>query len=170
MSYDVTVGFSSQKTFVSWLIRVFTGSRWAHSWIEYRSGLWGGRWIAHSTGAGVQKVPAEQLKAVWSSWVGYSCEIDLTPGIRTNRSYVGTGYDFVSLGGHILRLMTWWLLGRRILNPSRDASKVTCSEFVARILKGAGVPGTEEWDPETMDSGALQSFCETSPYFTKVQG
>lgn len=164
----IVVGFSRGNSWLATAIRWFTKSHWAHTWIEYPSHTWGGRWIAHATDRGVVKEPAEPKLRNWVVVARYEARPDLTKGLEACRGYVGKPYDFMAVAGHVVRITGHWLTGRRLFNPSRDAARLTCSEFVARILQAAGVPGTEEWDPESITPGDIEKLCSASDNFQKV--
>jgi hypothetical protein len=165
----IVVGFSRGRSWLAAAIRWFTGSSWAHCWIEYPSRAWGGRWIAHATGRGVLKELAQPKLDYWRVLARYEVRAPgITQGMEACRMYVGKPYDFMAIVGHVIRLVAHWATGRRFFNPSRDAARLTCSEFVARILQGAGVKGTETWDPESIAPGDIEKLCSASDDFHRL--
>jgi hypothetical protein len=146
-------------------IRWFTSSYWAHTWIEYPSHVWGGRWIAHATERGIVKEPAEPKLKKWGAVARYGAPPNVTKGLEACRGYVGKPYDFMAIAGHVVRIVGHWLTGKRLFNPSRDAARLTCSEFVAKILIEAEIVGTEDWDSESITPGDIERLCSTSEDF-----
>lgn len=143
-------------------IRWFTGSPWAHCWIEYPSHTWGSRWIAHATERGILKELAQPKLDHWRTVARYEVVPDITRGLEACRGYVGKPYDFMAIVGHAIRIVAHWATGKLFFNPSRNAARLTCSEFVARILQEAEVRGTEGWDPESVAPGDIEELCSTS--------
>ncbi len=184
---DIRIGFSTTPgDFLSWIIRLFTGGKYSHSWISYPSRIWSGRWIAHSDSRGVRKIPAEPYLAKKKrKHAAYRCKFDARIALQENRKFIGRRYDFLSiLFGFPIKFFVYWISGKRICNPSRDESKFTCSEFVATVLKSVRVPRkpshehsapiplpwTEMWDPESMTPRDLREYCDAHPeFFEKLE-
>ena len=59
--------------------------------------------------------------------------------------------------------MAYYLTGVQVLNPARDASRFTCSEFVATVLKAAEFPETEDMDPESETPTSLTHYMDSHP-------
>lgn len=166
----ICIGFSRGRSVRSKLIRWATGTEWSHVWIEYPSHVWGGRWVAHSAENGVVKVPAEPYLASCETVKRFEAQVDLTKGLRACREFVGRDYDYKVIWNALLlvvhRWTSWkWLLGL----ASRDISRMTCSEFVATILKKAGLPEARGMEPEFITPGDLFKLCETSDKFRVMQ-
>lgn len=161
----IVVGFSRGRSWIATAIRWFTSSYWAHTWIEYPSHTWGGRWIAHATERGILKELAQPKLDYWGAVARYEVVPDVTQGLEACRGHVGKPYDFMAIAGHVVRIIGHWATGKKLFNPSRDAARLTCSEFVAKILKNAGVAGTEDWDPESITPGDIERLCSSSEDF-----
>jgi hypothetical protein len=176
----IYIGFGTNEKWTSKLIRWATKSEWSHTWVEYPSGVWGGRWVAHSWKDGVVKVPLEQVEANYTKRKLYECRVDLSTGFKWARSYITADYDYgVIWNGLILalhRATKWdWLMQI----AARNAAKFSCSEFVASILKASGVRGLESsgvvgddvedrFDPELTTPGDVERFCAASDDFWVV--
>lgn len=162
----IVIGFSRGHSLRSKLLRWATAAQWSHVWIEYPSHLWGGRWVTHSAENGVVKVPAEPYLASQETVLRYKIGVDVTEGFKQCRGYIGRKYDYKmiwnGLLGVIHRVTKWQWLYKIV---SKDSSQFTCSEFVTLILKKAGVPGTEDMDPELTTPGDLEKFCSKSDNF-----
>ena len=176
----IVIGFGTNEKWTSKLIRWATRSEWSHVWIEYPSGVWGGRWVAHSWADGVVKVPLERVEAAYPKRVVYECRADLTEGLKWARQYITAGYDYgVIWNGLLLALhrATGWDWLTRIV--ARNAAKYSCSEFVSGIFKASEVRGVESsgvvggdtadrFDPELTTPGDLAKFCADSDDFWVV--
>jgi hypothetical protein len=164
------VCFGTSHDFKSWLICKITDSKVSHSWIEYPSHVWGGQWVAHSTSRGVIKEIQESVRERYPVHEIYECKADLKKGLDSVRKYVGTAdYDFGVLWNGVLllvyKLIKWKWLYHLVI---RNTAKLTCSEFVALILKNAELPGTEEIDPELTTTGQLKAIVTASDDFQRV--
>lgn len=176
----ILIGFGTNDKLASRLIRWATRSPWSHVWIEYPSGVWGGRWVAHSWADGVVKVPLERVEAAYPRRKLYECQVDLSQGLEWARRYIAASYDYgVIWNGLILAVyrVTGWKWLQRIVH--RNAARFSCSEFVGGILKASGVRGVESsgavevgiedrFDPELTTPGDLERFCADSDDFWVV--
>ena len=87
--------------------------------------------------------------------------MDLQPGFIGVRDYIGKKYEYLSLLGSAIRILIWWIFGKKILNPIRNTARLTCSEFVSMIMKDAVLPDTDGWDPETVSPEDIFEYVET---------
>lgn len=165
----IWIGFGTNEKWTSKLIRWATGGQYSHAWIEYQCPVMGAWMVLHSWGtAGVVIMPRERVDALYPVQTGYECKADLTKGIEWARPMIGTTkYDFgVIWNGLVLFLYraTKWEWLNNIVH--RNASKYSCSELIAGILKHAGtVAGAESLDIElTPPDGnrGLLKFCDES--------
>jgi hypothetical protein len=156
--------FGTNDKLYSRLIRWATGAHLTHAWVEYKSAVWGGWWVAHSTDRGVIKEVAEGVDARYPTHRKYECRADLSAGLQAVRSYVGTAdYDWAVIWNALLlvlyRATNWEWLYRIV---ARNGAKMVCAELVGIILKESGLAGTENFDPELMTTGMLDEFCASS--------
>jgi hypothetical protein len=165
----ICIGFGTNEKWTSKLVRWATKSKWSHVWIEYPSGVWGGRWVAHAWAGGVVKIPLEQVEAAYPIRKVYECRVcvnKLMPGFDWARQYIGAKYDYgVVWNGLMLvlyRATGWKRLWKMLI---RNSSKLSCSEFASGFLKAAGVDGTKGLDPEFTTPGILDEFCSGSDDF-----
>ena len=116
---DVTIRFSTQDTFFSKLIRLFTWSNWSH--VEL---VLDGRTFGARAEGGVQWRDAEELP--YHKYIDFVMKVpDEFMGILTSQE--GKEYDFVALAGGVIR-RDW-----------QDPNKWFCSELIAWALEQAGV-------------------------------
>lgn len=162
----ICIGFGTNKKWVSKLIRWATRSSWSHVWVEYPSGIWGGRWVAHSQSEGVVKVPLEQIEVAYPTRKLYECNPNLENGFLWARTRISAKYDYGVIWNALLlvlyRATKWEWLWKIV---AKNAARYSCSEFVCGILKAAGVEGTEGLDPELTTPGDLEKFCSGSNNF-----
>jgi hypothetical protein len=176
----ICIGFGTNDKLASRLIRWATRSEWSHVWIEYPSGVWGGRWVAHSWADGVVKVPLERVEAAYPRRLVYECRADLTEGLKWARQYIAAAYDYGVIWNGLLlalyRATGWGWLSKAV---HRNAARYSCSEFVGGIFKASGVQGVESsgaivgevedrFDPELTTPGDLAKFCADSDDFWVV--
>jgi hypothetical protein len=158
----IVIGFGTNEKWTSKLIRWVTRSEWSHVWIEYPSGVWGGRWVVHSWESGVVKVPLELIREKYPKHRSYDLNRgEMAQGFDWARERIGASYDYGVIWNALMLVMyraTGWEWLHRIL--LRNAAKFSCSEFVSGFMKASKVKGTEDWDPEFMPPVDLFQFCE----------
>ncbi len=135
-----------------------------HTWISYPDDFWGGRWLVNADAHGVRVLPRSAMPLLGNPHVEYRCKFDITEAMSRCRDFVGRPYDYLSLlVGHPIKLLGYYLTGVEALNPVRDASRFTCSEFVATVLKAAELPGTKGMDPESETPASLARYMDGHP-------
>lgn len=162
----ICLGFGTNDRLRSRIIRWATKSRWSHCWVEYPSGIWGGRWAAHSTPDGVVKVPVEQVEKDYPKHKRYEVRVpvyDLAPGFTWAREHIGASYDYGVIWNMILLLLyrsTGW---ERLYNiVIRNAARFSCSEFASGFLRSSGVVA-DTVDIDLVYPGELDTLCSESP-------
>ena len=158
---DIRLVFTAGTHWVSRLIRWVLRSKVSHVFIEYPSGMWGGRWAAEATKGGVRKVPTR--KARHHVYTEFVCRFDARPGLVGAAKYVGDEYDYsgaVILG--VLALLWRWFKVK-LRRPLRHSKAQFCSEFVARVLMGVKEVDVSDWDPEQADPDRMLCFCGKHP-------
>lgn len=169
------VGFTSKSSskLIQWLAPYITGSKWIHTWVEYISPSWGGRWVAHASSKGVVIVPATRyLRSIRGKGeiVRYKVKnLDTAAGMSKCRLLIGRDYDYKSLVWNLFLVLLYKWFGRLLGTPRIDRTKITCSEFVSSILKEAGAWGEQNIEPEFLSPGALESLCHGSPDFEVLE-
>lgn len=166
----ISIGFGTNEKFHSKLIRWITNHHHSHVWIEYVSETWDGVWIAHASPKGVVKETQENVYERYPKHVVYDIAIDVKKGLHAVRNDFGADYDYPSViwNGFLLtiyKVIRWNKLHKL---AARNVSKFSCSEFVSKILKKAGVPGADSLDPELTTPADLERFCAESDYFWVV--
>ncbi len=168
---EIYICFGTDKSIKSRIICFVTKSAHSHSWVEYSSQVWKGRWVAHSTARGVIKEIQPQVRARYPIHKIYRCKMDLKEGLQAVREYVGTAdYDFGVIWNGILLLFYRVLRWRKLYEfVMRNTAKISCSEFVALIFQQAKVPGAENIDPELTTTGMLETIASESSDFELIE-
>lgn len=165
----ICIGFGTNEKWLSRLIRWATRSPWSHAWIEYPSGVWGGRWVAQAWPKGIVKVPLKQVEEMYTTRRVYECKPNMEAGFQWAGSRLYADYDYGVIWNGLLLVLhrvTGWAWLNQIVH--RNTAKLSCSEFAAGFLKTAGVRGAESLDPELTTPGALEKFCSSSDDFWVV--
>ena len=163
----ICIGFGASDSLRSKLIRWATASDWSHVWVEYPSTCWGGQWAAHSTEYGVVKEQCERVRTRYDRTYIFEVKgFDITNGMKECGHLLGRRYDFKVIWNALLlvvhRATKWkWLWSL----ASRDISRLTCSEFVATVMKRAGLSEAKGLDPEFTTPGDLFKLCKASKTF-----
>jgi len=111
-------------------------------------------------------VPIEQVEEAYPKRKLYECSVNLDLGFQWARNRIGAKYDYgVIWNGIILVLhrVTGWEWLNEVV--TRNAVRMSCSEFVAGILKASGVDGTADMDIELTPPGDLERLCHDSGDF-----
>ena len=166
MNKGVTIVFTAKKLWTSRLIRWSTGSRVSHVYIEYPSELWGGRWAAEATVSGVRKVIVPKARKGFIE--EFHSTLELQKGLASISKYFGERYDFIGVARFGLPILFWRWFRVKIRHVTRDSKSQFCSELVARVFKNAGLPGTNDWNVETVDPETLYQYCKQNPVLFEV--
>jgi len=163
----ICIGFGASDSLRSKLIRWATDAEYSHVWIEYPSTCWGGQWVAHSAEKGVVKEPMKRVRARYDRIYVFEVKgFDLTSGMAASKELLGRAYDFKVIWNALLLVIhraTKWKWLWKV--ASKDISKITCSEFVATVMKRAGLPEAKGLDPEFVTPGDLFHLCKSSKTF-----
>jgi hypothetical protein len=159
----VYVGFSAGTSWLSRLIQWFTGGRASHVFLAFYSSEFGGWLQLGSEVGGWVFQPAEQAGGVCAV---YEMPVDLWPGLRGSRQYLGTPYDIGGLAGMAWVMVAWRWLGRRVRNPLESHASWFCSEICAEVVRRSGVrlalaPG--ETDPSRLEQELLNAGARAVP-------
>lgn len=166
----ICIGFGRNSSLRSKLIRWATAAPYSHVWIEYPSTCWGGQWVAHSAEKGVVKEPMERVRARYDNVRTFEVKgFDLTPGMRESKDLLGRRYDYKVIWNALLlvihRATKWKWLWKL---ASKDVSQYTCSEFVATVLRRAGLPEAGGLNPEFTTPGDLFDLCKECKVFWTI--
>jgi len=161
MDQDVRIVFTAGTHWISRLIRWALRSEVSHVYIEYPSGMWGGRWAAEATKGGVRKVPG--WKARHNVYAEFRCKFETKPGFAAVSKYLGEEYDYTGAVALGLLALLWRWFRVKVRHPFRSSKAQFCSEFVTHWLQGCEVEHTARWDVERSGPGRLYRFCGRSP-------
>lgn len=152
------IGFSTSKTsWVSRIIRWFTSGRSSHVFFIYWDVDFDREMVMEATQGGFRIVPFTHYENSIVKIVEprYSFET----GFNNAIDWLGEGYDYAGLFGMAWVELGRWL-GRKWRNPLRSGTTMFCSEVVARVMLESEYPGTEGWDPQSIDPEMLIEFFE----------
>lgn len=154
----VKIVFTASQTWIGRFIRWLTRGTVSHAMIEYSSSTWGGQWIAEATFTGVRMVPA--IRARRHVVCEYECLFPTSLALKEVAQYVGDHYDYAGLLRFGGALLVWRLFRTKFRRPLHATSGQFCSEFVARFLQAAKIPGPDKWDPERISPERIREFCK----------
>jgi hypothetical protein len=113
---------------------------------------------------GVSLLPAyKTMKGVVAE---FDCPERFRSAFPVITHYLGEHYDFGGLFLLAGPALLWRWLRIKIRHPLRHTNEVKCSELVALVMKGAGLPGTGEWDAEVITPDDLFKYCSGSDLFS----
>jgi len=138
----INVCVSTTNGLFSRLIRWFTRSKVSHSLLTFRDAYLDEVFVMEANGRGFMLVPWKKWRTKNTLVARYelSVESDKQLGsIQRLAEYLGSQYDYVSLFGFVLRRFM-----KRMGNPLDNATKLVCSEAVAKFLYGAGLDRFKE--------------------------
>jgi len=159
MNDEILLGFSTTGVWLSRLIRWATRAKYSHCWVRHGSEVWGGLWVTQADWPVVRTWPWRAASRSWTVKKLYRPRFDIHPALARVRRDFEDPYDIAGLFGMVLvTIMLKWFK-RRIKNPLASPSGVFCSEFVAKILVEAKLPGTEHWDPQGMTPKQVEAYC-----------
>jgi hypothetical protein len=166
----VRIGFHSRKGLWPWLVSKVTGSKWVHTWVEYESKDWGGRWIMHASLKGVFTLPAEQVES------GKDIEevsifeslTDIRPALESCSIFVGRKYDIWTLLWNMVLLLLYKASGAELGKKARNPGRFTCSEFVTLVLQRGNLHEVKYLTAEFVKPGELWDILENSPSFRRI--
>jgi len=156
-SNNIRVAFSTGNSFISKAIRWFTSSKASHCFFIYYDIDWSRDMVLEATEGGYKITPLsfyqQDITDVFTP--KYSVETGLSKSI----DWLGEGYNYTGLVGMIWVELGKWLK-RKWKNPLRNSSTMFCSEAISRIMMESNYPGTEKWDPQSIDPEMLIEFFE----------
>jgi len=150
MSNRPLVCLTASDTWYGKAIRGVTGSNVNHALIVYYSEAHGGWQALQTDQRGLVEVPAETVKHSYIECYEFP-DLDLMTALPKCRDLVGDSYDWAGIAGFLLKIASWRLFGRRIVNPLHEKGELFCSEFAARYLQL--VDGMYDWMLKVKPSG-----------------
>lgn len=162
----VLICLSASDAWYGRIIRWASRSRVNHTFLLYRSDVWG--WFAVEINEnGVQLIPPSRLTRVdyLECW---RCDEDLLHGLAGMRRWIGAGYDWRGLLSGLVRLVVRRLFGMSIDGASHSAKRLFCSEAAAVVLRNAAAPGSDSIDPPNTSPGDLRRLFRAHPAYHKV--
>lgn len=140
----ITVGFSTKKTALAWLIRKAEKTPYSHCYIRYFNHFVGTEYVLHAAGSSVHLTEYSQFIDDKNIVIE---EFDIAlPDIATLKKIIkfslsqnGKPYGALQLIGMAWARFLKGLAGKSFQNPFHDGTKtMVCSEFVAYILNILG--------------------------------
>jgi hypothetical protein len=158
-SAAISIGFSKERGFLSWLIRKVTKAPCSHAFLILREDLtvFGKEMVIEASAFGVRMTSRErftQRNTIVGVWGGPP---SLNVGVKEAGAWLGEVYDYTGLFGMVLVLFGRWLK-KKWANPIHAAHSMFCSELVAWVLKDSGYPGAEMLEPANCSPGDLYQF------------
>jgi len=151
------------------LVRWATRSNVNHSLIKHEDPFWGDWRATEINEDGPHDQDIRKLTRIdyiehWES------DIDLLPGMRSMRRFVGTAkYDWFGLLFGLVRAILSRLFGWNVEEAIHTHGRLFCSEFIAEVFKRSNVPGVQEWNTANISPGDLREFMELSSHFELVE-
>jgi hypothetical protein len=130
------VGFSTPRRFnpVSWLVRLFTGSRTSHVWFLYFDQDFDLYMVMEAHELGFRVLPFSRFKKENRVVSVFKTQADLSTGMRWAATWLGTAYDFGGLIG-MAWVLFWRMLRKNVRNPLRSSHAMFCSEITVKVLQ-----------------------------------
>ena len=143
----VKIGFSTARNNpASFLIRAISGSKASHAWLLLNVEPFGQEFVFEASEYGVRLVPWGAFRRNNRIVAVIEPQIPLDPAMVKAGAFLGAYYDFKGLVGMAFVIVGRWFK-RKWRNPLHSARAMWCSELVARVLKWANHPGTDELSP-----------------------
>lgn len=156
---SISVGFSSGRGPVPWLIRRLTSSRVSHTFFLFRDPVFDADMVLEAVATGFHLVPYERWKVGHAIVAEVPIHKDLRRGMRHIASLIGTHYDYAGLFGALVVLAGRWLK-HKWHNPFRSRRSMFCSEAIVRVLAASSYPGASALDPEDTTPQDLLDFLQ----------
>ena len=163
MSASINICFSTQKSWLSRLIRFVTRSDMSHALVTYKDETLGKVMVMEAQWRGFVIVP-------WTRWrqknrlvARFSLrvpEVDQAEALRKLAGRLGEEYDTLGLFGFALR--RWRKRSRNVFASSK---KLYCSEACAELVRDSGIA---IGDPESFEPQDLFEFLSSSPSVARV--
>lgn len=137
---NITVGFSTKKTALAWLIRTAEKTPYSHCYIRYFNHFVGQEYVLHAAGSSVHLTEYSQFlndKNIVIEEFDIPLEdlMALKKVIKFSLSQNGKPYGIFQLLGMAWVRFLKGMTGKSFKNPFHDGQKtMVCSEFVAYIL------------------------------------
>ncbi|OHD65718.1 MAG: hypothetical protein A2176_13875 [Spirochaetes bacterium RBG_13_51_14] len=155
--YNISIGFSTTRLFISRIIRWATRSSCSHAFIAFDDAALKMRMVMQAEAWGYELRP-------WKRWIRHNTLVAefrpvgprLDEALRETATRLGTKFDYWSafiIG--IKSLFQSWSRNRYSLNLNQSPWKLTCSEAVVRFLMHGGYTAVKRLDPETTSPGSL---------------
>ncbi len=155
----IRVGFSTNRTILSWAIRKFTKSKVSHCFFIVN--LWGTECVLEAAGLGVVALPLSEFLKNNQIVTIYGLGLQDNHTMQQAISLLGKPYDFLGLLGFL-----WVLIGRRLgrswKNPVHSENQLFCSEAIVRVLQKSNYKGASLLDPEQTSPQDLLVFLSST--------
>ena len=164
----VLVCFAKHKKWYSNIVLWLTRSKVNHVFVEYYNSFWRKNRAVDIDNTGVCDKPTASFDS-FENLERWECSISLNDSLKQMEGFVGTTkYDWLGMFWGVIRLFFLRIFGMKINKTIQSKKRLFCSEFVAEVLKKAGVPGTENWITSDFSPGDLKKFVETNECFKRI--
>jgi hypothetical protein len=148
-----------QAMYEDQLSSVPKGEQVNHAFVVYESSDWKDWRAVDVQEKGVQPtIEVKHLTRVDYVECWQIPDVDLWEGLRACKNDLFKRYDWIGLifGFIRLKLMSWF--GWKLKKPHHVSNRLFCSEYVAKVLKKSGCPGTEDWVTANISPKNLQDY------------
>lgn len=153
----ILVGFSTQNSLPSRIIRKITKSSVSHAWLLLRGSFMGLDMVLEASSSGFHLTPYETFRSRNIIVETVEPVAPLDDGVRLAASWLGSRYDFTGLLGSVIVQIGRWLR-RKWRNPFDASRAMFCSEAIVYVLRAAKYPGAEGLDPSGTSPEDLLDF------------
>jgi len=165
----VWLGLSTTDTFIGRAIRWITNQPASHAWVSFWDESLERRVVMEASSSGYRVITwrrwLAEMQPKLKLWVFVTPHHDLTGGLHSVSSFLGTPYD--------LKALLWHSVGRWfrrwIKHPFTSPRKLYCSEAVVRILQDSVFPGAFRLNEEDTRPGDLLLYLEQSQYTERIE-
>lgn len=142
--FNAKVGFSTNNTIISRLIRWLTKATCSHTFllVDFAAK----QLVLEAADSGFRIIAYDQFLNSNTVTDLVEPKVNLDKAIEDAEEWLGKPYDYVGLFGFL-----WVLIGRALKrhwsNPLHGSKALFCSEVNTKIIQNAGWPGADKLDP-----------------------
>jgi len=153
----VKIGFSTATGIISWVIRLFTGSKFSHTWLLIDESYFGTPFVMEAESSGFQLVPYAVFAQGCTLIEVIDPVVPIDTAVKGAGQWLGEAYDYAGVFGTLWVLLGRWLK-RKWHNPLHSSKTLFCSAANVLVLQAAGYPGATTLDPDDTTPKDLYEF------------